>query len=567
MRRRDERGAVFAFVAIVLVMLIPLTALAVDLGMQRVVRRDMQALADVVALDLARQLNGRTKAQLASEIDPNSSTSALSLSVARNSTALGDKPKVTATLGSWDGTTFNTATDPPTAVKVIATGSVDFAFAGGSGGATRTAIGSTIKSACYSIGSFSARFRSGDSTLIATLVSPMNELLRPQANLDAVAYTGLANATASLDELAMAGNLGSTDQLFSATLTTRKLINMALTVLKAGSPVNTVAVDALDQLLKGQASLDTPVLLTNIVSVSPTDTAALQTKLSVLDLVAGAILVADGTTGFQLGNGNLGTRIAGVASLSSAQLKVIEKPQIACGPFGSTAARATSSQVSGTAEAKLELPTINLGGGDIVQTAPATVLLNVSLGNAIGQLAAEPMCKSGTVADPDGLQVSVQSGVAIYSLTTTLGFKTTIDVPVVGKVEVTWNQTASAGQPMPDTSTLANLSIPPNDTTPYSTGGGDAGLGGVTVATTATGITATVKSTGVSVPVADVEPLIQPFVTALASHATVDGRLDSLAASIDGYLSPLLTLFGLNISGADVLAVGRPVCGAPVLRG
>lgn len=567
MVRRDERGAVAAFVAIVVVMLIPLTALAVDLGMQRVVRRDMQALADVVALDLARQLDGRTQAQLATEIDPTSSTSALSLSVARNNTALGDTPTVTATLGSWDGTTFNTVTDPPTAVKVVATGSVDFAFATGSGGATRTAIGSTIKKACYSIGSYSARFRSGDSALIATLVDPMNELLRPQANLDAVAYTGLANATVSLDELALAGNLGSTDQLLTGTVTSRSLINMALTVLKAGSPVNTVAVDALDQLLKGQASLDTPVLLTDIVNVSPTDTAALQTELSVLDLVAGAILVADGETGFQLGNGNLGTKIAGVASLSTAQLKVIQKPQIACGPFGSTAARAESSQITGAAEAKFELPTINLGGGDIVQTEPATVLLNVALGNATGQLAAEPVCDSGTLADPDDLQVAVQSGIATFSLTTTLGFKTTIDVATLGKVEVTWNQTASAGQPMPDTSTVANLLIPPNDTTPVSTGGGDAGLGGVTVATTATDITATVKLTGASVPVATVEPLIQPFVTALASHATVDGRLDTLAASIDSYLAPLLTLFGLNISGADVLAIGRPVCGAPVLRG
>ena len=567
MRGRGEEGAVFVFFALIVVLLVPLCALAVDLGMQRVVRRDMQALADVVALDLSRELGGRTQAQLAPVIDPASSTSALSQSVARNNSVLGDAPTVTAELGSWDGTTFDKTTDPPTAVRVTAQGSVDFAFSAGEGNATRTAIGSTIKSACYSLGSFAARFRSGDSALISTLVSPMNELLRPQANLDAVAYTGLAGASASLEELALAGNLGSTDQLFSATLTSRKLITMALSALKAGSPINTVAVNALDQLLKGQAALDTPVLLTDVVSISPSDTAALQTDFSVLDLAAGAILVADGDHGFKLGNGNLGTRIAGVASLSTAELKVVGKPQPACGAFGSTEARATSSQVAGTAAAKFELPTINLGGGDIIQTAPATVQLNVNLGNAAGQLAGEPVCNSGTAVDPDRLQVTVQSGIATYSLTTTLGFKTTINVAGLGNVDVIWEQKAGAGQPMPDTSTTADLVVPPNDTTPYSTGGGDAGLGGVTVATTATNITATLKTTGASVPVTTVEPLIQPLVTALASHATVDGRLDTLAAGIDSYLSPLLTLFGLNVSGADVFAIGRPVCGAPVLRG
>ena len=52
-RRRDERGAIIPMMAMLLVVLIPSTAIAVDLGMQRVVRRDMQALADVVALAVA----------------------------------------------------------------------------------------------------------------------------------------------------------------------------------------------------------------------------------------------------------------------------------------------------------------------------------------------------------------------------------------------------------------------------------------------------------------------------------------------------------------------------------
>ncbi len=58
---RGDRGAVLPLVAIVLPVLILLTAFAVDLGRQRASRRTMQARADVIALDLARLMDGRIK--------------------------------------------------------------------------------------------------------------------------------------------------------------------------------------------------------------------------------------------------------------------------------------------------------------------------------------------------------------------------------------------------------------------------------------------------------------------------------------------------------------------------
>lgn len=577
--RRDQRGAVIPMVALLLVALMGMAAFAVDIGMQRVARRDMQALADAVALDLARLLDGRTAKQVEDgDAQHDSLTTTLNRSAGRNDDdTLGDPPTVTAVLVELDalGKPVYVGSAPkdvpddevPDGVLVTAGTSVDFGFAQGQGGATRTALGITIKTACYSIGSYAARFRSGDSALIATLVDPMNELLRPQANLSAADYTALASAFVSLDELAAESTAGSTEQLLTSTLTAGQLIDLAIDALGPSTPANSVALAALDRLANGHASLNTPVLLTNVVSVSPTDTAAMQAQLSVLDLITGTILVADGVHGFQLGNGNLGTKIAGVASLTSATLAVVERPQIACGALGTPESHAQTSQVSGSALAQMNIPTINLGGGDIVQTAPATVTITVALGNATGQLASQPSCASGTLADPDTVPVSVQSGLATYSLTTTLGFKTTLNIATIGNVEVTWNQAASAQQLMPDQSTLATLVVPPNDTTPISTGSGDAGLGGVTVASTATNVVATVKTTGVAVPEATVAPLLAPIAAALSTHANVDGRLDTLAANVDSYLTPLLTLLGLNISGADVFAVGNPVCGAPELRG
>ena len=566
-RRHDERGAVAVFLAVTVSLLVIVGAFAVDLGMQRVVRRDMQALADVVALDLARELDGRSQSQLAPALDRSSSASALSRSLAGNQSTLGDNLVVEAVWGAWNGSTFDATADPPTAVRVSASADVGFSFTSGRGAATRSAVASTIRAACFALGSFSARFRSSDSALLGTLVGPLNELLRPQASLSVADYSGLATARATLEELAVAAGAVSPQHFLTAGVTAQDLMAAAISLLQKEDPVNTVAISALERLAQGKAALTTPVLLTDVVSMAPSDAAALQTDVNILDLVAGTILVADGVNGFKLGNGNLGTKIGGVASLTSASLSVIERPKTACGAPGGPGAR--TSQVRGSAEAKLELPTINLGGGDIVQTAPATVLLAVDLGNAEGTLASEPTCGAGTAADPDRMSVDVQSGLATFALTSSLGFRTTLNISGIGQVEVTWQQAASATRLMPDRWSQAALSIPPHDTTPVTTGEGDPTLDGVTVAKVATDVVATTKVLGVSVGVdlALVEPLLQPIVSALAVHATVDGRLDTLAASIDSYLTPLLTLLGINVAGADVFAVGRPICAAPVLRG
>lgn len=569
LRPREERGAVAVFLSLTLVLVLGIAALAVDLGMQRVSRRDMQAIADVVALDVARTLHQKTVAQLQNDIDPAYTTGALAQSLARNDEYLGDDLTVTATLGYLDASgafvPMIAAMDKPTAVRVTAAADVDFAFRSGEGSVSRTAIASTIKAACFALGSFAARFRSSDSALLATLIDPLNELLRPQANLSVADYTGLATATATLEQLSVAAGAASPESFLTSGVTAQSLIAASVSLLQQDSTTNAVAIAALDRLAKGHANLTTPVVLTKALNVSPSDTAALQTSISLFDLIAGTILVADGVNGFKLGNGNLGTKIAGVASLTSASLNVIENPRTSCGSVGSP--KAHTSQVSGSAVAKLELPTINLGGGDIVQTTPASVALTVNLGNAEGWLSSDPVC--ATAPSADQLKVAVQSGVATFSLTTTLGFRTTVNIAGVGQVEITWEQTASTTRALPDQSTEATLNVPPNDVTPVSTGQGDATLGGVTVASLATNVVATTKVAGVSIPVAldVVTPVLQPLVSALAVHTTVDGRLDTLASSIDGYLTPLLTLLGINVSGADVFAVGRPTCSSPVLRG
>ena len=66
-RARDEHGAVVPIVAILVGLLITVSAFTVDLGQQRVARTDMQSLSDLVALDTSRLLGGQTTPEAAAK--------------------------------------------------------------------------------------------------------------------------------------------------------------------------------------------------------------------------------------------------------------------------------------------------------------------------------------------------------------------------------------------------------------------------------------------------------------------------------------------------------------------
>ena len=144
---RDERGAIAVFVACFMVILIGIAALAIDIGLHRVTRADLQAMADMVALDLAREIQGQSQAELAAEGDFTNASSAVRESAARNPDVLGDGIAIEVDWGSYDGGVWNTATEPPTAVEVTATADTDYAVTGRTGKSTKTAYAVSSSSA------------------------------------------------------------------------------------------------------------------------------------------------------------------------------------------------------------------------------------------------------------------------------------------------------------------------------------------------------------------------------------------------------------------------------------
>jgi uncharacterized membrane protein len=212
-REKDERGAVALFVGMLLPVLLGMTAFVVDIGMQRVTAADLQALTDVMALDLAREIRGgRTEAALAREGDTSNPSSAASKSLDRNADLLlGEDLEVEVDWGSYDRNGWNTATNPPSAVEVTASADTDYALTTGAGHVTRTAYAVASNSACYRLGTFVTAIRTGDGTVLG----PLNHLLG--VNLTLISYRALADARVDLAELAATSVIGSPSELLTGT--------------------------------------------------------------------------------------------------------------------------------------------------------------------------------------------------------------------------------------------------------------------------------------------------------------------------------------------------------------
>jgi uncharacterized membrane protein len=142
---------VLPLLAVVIGVLITFTAIAVDLGYQRVARRDVQAIADVVALDAARRLDGQDVTALDPVVDAAAATSLL-----RNPDGVGEAPASCTSPAAPVGVTcldvrlgevetdgafvelFTTAI--PTAVQVTVSTEVSYRFRPGTGAASRSAV-------------------------------------------------------------------------------------------------------------------------------------------------------------------------------------------------------------------------------------------------------------------------------------------------------------------------------------------------------------------------------------------------------------------------------------------
>lgn len=582
-RAPGERGAAAVIMGVGLTLvLVLIAAFAVDLGLQRTARRDMQALADVVALDLARNLDGRTKAALASTMD-----AAMAKSLARNRDTVGDLPDLDWDLGTMVAGTFvSGASDAvPTAVEVTADTSVDFAFGGvtgvASGEAGRQAVAESVESACYRLGSFIASLDSSQGTLLNPL---LGGLLSSSLNLNLVSYKGLAAANVSLLDLVRVGGLGvgTVDELLELdNVSVGALFIAAAKVLDSQGKL--VEANLLRAIPIGAA---TPhISIGDIIDAAPTDAAALDAQVNVLDLVTGAALVAN--EGHAINIPNLGITLPGLVSTTTT-LTVIESPRTKCGRKGTTNETAqVRLKLTGTIPAK-SLNVSILGLANVgVSLDQTQVTVDIDLGKAIAQLLAVTCNASG----PDSIKVDLASAViGGVSVTASLGAHVNVTVPLLGsggllgqvlsvlglgsllnppEIKLDTGLTVTASSPGASTfDKTVTVPLPGGYTTPVGSGSGI--ILGPTTATTSGTTKMTIAYAGLlgtqTKVVLNADPLygtvLNPVLSGVA--ASLNPLLTTLQSAI---ITPLSKLLGLQLGGADVYAVPTPVCNGVRLVG
>ncbi|RNL79838.1 pilus assembly protein TadG-related protein [Nocardioides marmorisolisilvae] len=528
-RRRGEDGVVAIVVALITCFtLIPMAALAVDIGVQRVARRDAQAVADLVAMDLARQLDGRTVSQLSGTLQTLANKSA----ARQGATGFTVTPQL-GTLGTYDPANpdaYFVATSAsnaiPTAVKVTVAGSVKFSIqADKSGSVTRTAIAKSTAYVCFNVGSFAANLDSSKSALL-------NSLIGDALNVSALSYTGLANANVTLLGLATELGVGSVDGLLNLTnLSLNDLFLASATALqKSGG--DTASVTLLNQLATANLGALPHIKLSDVLALQAGDNSALDTNVNLLDLVGTAAFVANGNNALDIPSLTVG--VPNVASVTGT-LKVIEKPREGC----------AFNQAVKTSQVDLQLHVTLANLNVLGLAATTTVDINASLASANATMT-NAFC--GT---PEGVDVAVSSALSSLSVATNIDLKllglTIVRVsPTVGTTVPAGSQTVQFRHP-PDAygaakSVGSNVIAPTLTTSDLSANAVVLGILplGLNLGSVLGGVMSTI-----------ITPIVNPLITNLNNTL----------------LTPLTSALGLKVGGADIYVNKPPVCNHPALAG
>ncbi|WP_278259268.1 pilus assembly protein TadG-related protein [Nocardioides convexus] len=423
--RRDDRGAAAVIMAVGLtVVLLIVAAFAVDLGMQRTARRDMQALADVVALDLARNLDGRTADQAHGDDEhrdgqePRAQRGHARLHA---EPALGARRACGAARSrGWGRATYRrrcgcaptpTWTSPSTSLTGVATGA-----------AARNAVAESEESACFRIGSYVASLDSNQGTLLNPL---LNALLGSSLNLNLVGYQGLATSNISLLSLVQVGGLGvgTVDEPAGARQREHRQV-CSWRPPRCSTHRARLAQASVLRAINIAASTPT-IAIGSLINASPTGSSALDTQINVLDLVTGAALVAN--EGHAVNVPSLGISLPGVVSTTTS-LTVIESPRQGC-----KRKPAETAQVRLRVTATIPARSINvsiLGLANVAVGLDETkVTLDLDVGRAIATLASVHCGSAG----PDFVKVALSSSmVGNINVNASLGAHVKVTVPLLG---------------------------------------------------------------------------------------------------------------------------------------
>lgn len=547
-RARDERGAVAIFTAVLVsTVLVGAASFTIDIGFQRMARRDMQAIADMVAMDMARKLDGRPTASLlgtawngavSTSLGAQGETVGEDLTV--RTCAEAEVHDVDAGLSATgvcaypgvlnaDGTFSGSGSAAATHVKVLTRTSVDYFLPvyATSGAAGRSAVAKASKTACFGLGSYLVRLSTGEAPLL-------NAILGDALQTTVLGYDGLATVNLSLLDLATELGVGTPQALATTSVTAGQLFRAMATVISRNTPQTTADLSAIG-VLQAAASTSTPSFsLGDMITLGPDAGAALGATVNALDLVKAAAALSDGD--HFLNVPGLSLSLPGISTVN-AKLHVVEGPQIYCGPVGG------STRLASQARVVLNYELLGLAG--TLAGTPIKVSVDLGLANA-----------RGTLSSIDGCPTMSNLGITLSNQTAAdLSVTITTQVNVLlGLLPSLVEVTAKPSPVLPGGSTSThNLPLPQYYTEKYHTSSGTIGL----TALQDTQITAEVLGTGL------------PVVSTLLS-VTLRDTLKSVSAAVNTTVLPLLqNRLGLRVAGVDLWALQAKSnrCSTPQLDG
>lgn len=558
-RSRHDRGAVIPLVALLLPVLILMTAIAVDLGRQRDARRSAQADADIISLDLVRLADGRTLNDIMSGTNspllsdagtPLDATTALVESAARNG--------IDASLLTVDWGTFTTSggfvstlgnfNSIPNAVEVTAIGSIDYFFQPGQGDVERSAVASSgiEPLAGFSIGSFGASIDPTSAGLLNSLITP---LLGNPVGLNALSYQGLAAAQLSIFDLGAELGLLDPDEVLGTEVATEDVLLAAADVLERNG--DTANATLLRNSVTAQVQAMSPITLGDIVSADPTgQDAALETDINALDILTTAAFLSQctpmGTTIDDCSGINIPSLTTTLPLLSNTgSIRVVQSPQYHYGPVG-TGTRTNQTRVVlntniGAQSVGACVPSLAnlfcIVNGLLVGAVDASVSVQAEIELAGGRAnIADIDC-----TDPTALGLDLLTSTSLYELDLTVtvqfgrrGVLGGALGPLLGTLVL------HGGTTQNNPSGPVEFTVAPDvfGQTIRSVGGGSAGLSPVSLSVVSgNGVLGTLGTLGITNTVG---PLLNSLVNPLLNQ--IDTQI----------VTPLTNLLGVNVVGADL---------------
>lgn len=549
-----DRGATLPIVALLLPVLILMTAFAVDLGRQRSSRRTMQARADIIALDLVRLADGRTLTDvLAGDATHDSEAVALADSANRNGIPLAQIGPIE--WGTWSQASGFVATGVltaiPNAVRVTTNETTDYFFQPGSGDVTRRAIATTGEDAKagFSLGSFGASISATQAGLINSIVTP---ILGSPAGVNVLSYQGLATATVGIGDLATELGLLTPDEVFTTAVGADELMLATAAVLRRSSDPDALATAS---VLEGMAATPEtgalpPITLGQIVSVQQgSETAALAGSVDALSIVQASALLSQCTDPTNLATCSglaLPTITTTLPLLSTTgDLKIVQSPVYVYGPVNPpTTAR--NSQVESTIGALIGAQAVGtcvpslanlfcVLNGLLVGAVDATVTIDSTLRLADGQ---------GTISDIDcgdplGLDILTTTGLYDVDIDVVVDFGRRGVLggalgPLIGSLHLQ-GSTSQA-----NTAQTITFDLPPDvfNVTTKQAGAGSVGLSTIGLTTVGgTGVLSTLGTLGINQTVGQV----------------VNNLVNPLLVQLDAQiLGPVTDMLGANVVGSDL---------------